>query len=177
VTSANFDEKRGGKLKKIFILFIVLSSLTFATERFDRLNWGDSAFQVKLTYPAAKEIKSESGITVLSSDYPEEDVDWYKFSFQNDKLYQIELKYDNNISFEDLESIYSDLVESYGISESKEVEYSEGGFNFIGNEKIWTQGDSLIILRGIDKYDSNDDIVESELYLIHRQLSALPNKK
>ncbi len=164
-------------MKKIFILFIIIASNALAAGRFDRLNWGDSAFQVKLTYSAAKEIKSESGITVLSSDYPEEDVDWYKFSFQNDKLYQIELKYDNDISFEDLESIYSDLVESYGISESKEIDYSEGGFNFIGNEKIWTQDDSLIILRGIDKYNSNDDIVESELYLIHQQLPALSNKK
>ena len=158
-------------MKKILIMFFVISLNLFSLEKFPLLNWGDSVFKVKLEHPGTKEIKSEYGKTSLTEETPREKIQRQNFYFQNGNLYEIEIKYNDKVNFDDLENIYTELVRIYGNCENKVLEYCEDSFCFSGNEKIWYKGDSIIILKGLDKSSSDGKIVSTGLYLIYRDIN------
>lgn len=160
--------------KKI-IVFIVLTSTLLPYFDFQRdfglLEWKSSEALVNIYYDNLQEdmvFSNNPNIRVLSDYDYGIDIERISFYLHNNRLYKIEIVY--NPEFADLafvEERVSSLKFQYGIYSTKHIDEKIGFLNRRGRELKWARGSTLISLSGIDFFDEDGSLVDSQLIEKH----------
>jgi hypothetical protein len=154
-------------MKKLLLLFFVITTLSFAIPDFEKLSWGFTSDAIEGFYPNLKsEFTTSVGVTKYTYIPTEEDTNLKKITFYlyQNKLYKIIVEYDpSKIDHDTVGEIYGDFTERWGEAEPGVIDEKYDDFSIKGNKQTWVTGGTYISLIGQDHLDAEGNLVDSKL--------------
>lgn len=156
-------------MKKIFILFFTLCTLSFAIADFEGINWGDSKSDLNIIFNSLeKEPALEENVEIFSVNTPKDFVAKYQFFLKNNSLYKIRVVFDKeNVGKSQIQDIYSRLLKDIGSPISKvPINKKIDDLTIQGNSlKFIPNLSTNLYLNGVDTIDEYGKMIDSNLYL------------
>lgn len=156
-------------MKKLFALFLIISSYSFSIVDFQGINWGDNKKDLQIIFPKlSKEPSFNENIEILSVNNPKELVSKYQFFLKNDSLYKIRVNFDKeSVGRNEIQDIYNTLLKNIGSPILKTpINKKIDDLTLRGNSlKFVPDISTNIYFNGIDTIDSFDKMIDSNLYL------------
>lgn len=158
-------------MKKILFLFlIVICSLpAFSIIDFEGINWKDSKSSI---IPLFKNVQEEpsfsSGKEVLIASGDNENIQNYKFYFNDNQLYKIRVCFNKEkVKSNEIKGIYKKITKDFGPSLAKNtINKKIDSYTLRGNYlKFIPNLDTDIYYIGVDTLDENGNMIDSNLYL------------
>lgn len=158
-------------VKKILcLLLICISSLpAFSIINFEGLNWKDNKNSIIPLFKNVQEepsFLSEDEILVANGD--NENIQSYKFYFNNNQLYKIRVCFNKEkVKSNEIKGIYKKITKDFGPSLAKNtINKKVDSYTLRGNYlKFIPSLDTDIYYIGVDTIDENGNMIDSNLYL------------
>lgn len=159
--------------KAVFFLLIVINIMATGDllKDFGLLKWESSPALVQIYYEDLVEdpvFSTSRDIQVFSSYEHRDDISRLSFYFYQNKLFKVEALYSReyaNLSY--LNNKVEAMKSQYGLYSLRERTEKVGFFTKKSRILAWAKGATLISLQGIDLYDENEVLVDSDLLEVH----------
>lgn len=159
--------------KLVFFLLIALNIMASGDliKDFGLLSWKSSKALVSIYYEDLVEdpvFSNGSDIDVLSSYEHRDDISRLSFYFYKNQLFKVEVLYSSEYAdLNYLNQRVDAMTQQYGIYSLREKNEKLGFFRKSSRILAWARGYTLISLQGIDLYDENNVLIDSELLEVH----------
>ena len=148
-------------------------TLSFAIVDFPNLRWNDRVFSVMMAYPGVEEEESYyNGVEIYVADHPENMVESYKFYLLDGNLYKIEVVFDPQQvdTTSKIRDIYNSITDKFGNPIAKNpISEALITTKVTGNSQTFrADRDTLAFFKGIDTFDADGNMIDSQLILEYR---------
>ncbi|MCK5780553.1 MAG: hypothetical protein KAH04_06005 [Psychrilyobacter sp.] len=152
-------------MKKLFILFFIITTLTFSIPNFENLGWGFTVDAIKGYYPKLEEVFTTGQGVKKYEFYPKEGkfakIIFYLF---DNNLYKIVTEFDQSkVTSDDVSDIFNEYKEEWGTPERYKIDEEYTDYSVKGNEHTWINGTTYISFIGKDFFDKNMKMTDSKL--------------
>jgi len=168
-------------MKKILLLFFIITTFTFSIPDFEKLGWGFTKEAISGFYPNLEEVFT-TGEGVKKFEYYPKDGNFKKISFYlfDNSLYKIVSEFDQSkVTPNDVSTIFNDYVSKWGTAKAYIIDETYTDYSIKGNEHTWIRGTTYISFIGEDRFDKNMHMIDSKLKieygLIDPQNNDSPN--
>lgn len=163
-------------MKKVIVLFLCIYTFSFSIVDFPNLRWNDKIFSVMLAFPGVeKEESFQNGIEIYRLDDPENMVASYKFYLIDGSLYKIQVNFDSEQvdTTSKIRDIYNNITDKFGKPIDKNpVSETLVTTKITGNSQTFrAEQDTLVYFKGLDTFDSEGNMIDSQLILEYRNIA------
>lgn len=165
-------------MKKILVLFLFMYTLSFSITDFENLRWNDKVFDIMLAYPGVhKEESFYNGIEIYVLDNPENMVASYKFFLIDGSLYKVQVNFDPEQvdTTSKIRDIYNNITDKFGNPIDKNpISETLITTKVTGNSQTFkADRETLVFFKGIDTFDLDGNMINSELLLEYRNMARV----
>lgn len=165
-------------MKKIIVLFLCMYTLTFSIVDFPNLRWNDKIFDVMMAYPGVQEEESfYNGVEVYVIEDPENMVASYKFYLIDGSLYKIQVNFDPEQvdTTSKIRDIYNSITDKFGNPIAKNpISETLITTKVTGNSQTFkADKDTLALFKGLDTFDTDGNMIDSQLLLEYRNTARV----